>query len=87
MAENQDKGSDPKGCCDTETDFLKTEYEQSLLEVASSSSFELHALLPASGISLGFYPHVADTKTRHYFNYKPPLIVCDLALSFQTFLC
>ena len=75
-----------KGCCDTQTDFLKIEDAQ-LSAGADLLALNSPALLAVLFSFLPFEVIAADTKTRHELHYKPPLIVCDLPVSLQTFLC
>ena len=77
---------DKKGCCDTQTDFLKVEDAQ-LSTTADLLQLDTPALLAVLCSFLPFEVITADTKTRHELHYKPPLIVCDLPVSLQTFLC
>ena len=75
-----------KGCCDTETDFVKVDDDQ----VEASLEFNLSdypVLFAALVIFADFSLVNEDDKSRHYFTYKPPLLVCDLPLSLQAFLC
>lgn len=75
-----------KGCCDTETDFVKVDDDQ----VEASLEFSLldyPVLFTVLTVIVGLKPVEEDNKTRHYFTYKPPLLVCDLPLSLQAFLC
>ncbi|MCI5092686.1 hypothetical protein [Phaeodactylibacter sp.] len=75
-----------KGCCDTETDFVKVDDDQ----VEASLEFNLFdypALFATLVVLAGFSPVDEDDKSRHYFTYKPPLLICDLPVRLQTFLC
>lgn len=82
----QEDGINKKGCCDTQTDFLKVEDAQ-LSTAADFLTFDTPALLAALFFFLPFEVIAVDDKTQHHLHYKPPLIVCDLPVSLQTFLC
>ena len=76
-----------KSCCDTTVDFLQLEDEQ-LAQNATLLNLTAPALVTSLQVALGVLAVVEeDHKTYHYRNYKPPLLVCDLPVSFQTFLC
>lgn len=86
MPEDGTATASSKGCCDTVTDFLKVEDEQ----VEASLSFDLldyPALVAVLAVVVGWEPTVEDDKTLQYFTYQPPLLVYDLPVSLQTFLC
>ena len=85
-ARAQGDGLDKKDCCDTQTDFLKVEDDQ-LSTLADLLIVDTPALLAVLFFFLPFEVIAADTKTRHDLLYKPPLLVCDLPVSLQTFLC
>jgi hypothetical protein len=85
-AQEDNTGLDKKDCCDTQTDFLKVEDAQ-LSASADLLSLGSPALLAVLFSFLPFEVIAADTKTRHDLHYKPPLLVCDLPVSLQTFLC
>lgn len=77
----------PKGCCDDETDFVKINVEQ------AAHSFQLDPP-PLEPVSLGllFAKQVpiiknGDSATPHYLNYKPPLLIYELHIRLETFLC
>jgi hypothetical protein len=82
----EEDGLNKKGCCDTQTDFLKVEDAQ-LSTAADFLTIDTPALLAVLFFFLPFEVIAADTKTRHDLHYKPPLLVCDLPVSLQTFLC
>ncbi|WP_020537434.1 HYC_CC_PP family protein [Lewinella cohaerens] len=82
----QEDGLDKKDCCDTQTDFLKVEDAQ-LSTLADLLIVDTPAFLAVLFFFLPFEVIAADTKTRHDLHYKPPLLVCDLSVSLQTFLC
>lgn len=85
-------GSDPasekerKDCCDDQTEYLKVEEDQ----ILPSFEIDLQKIIPVITIaylSKKSMAYIIDRLTTHYLNYKPPLIVCDLSIRFQTFLC
>lgn len=73
-----------KDCCDNKTQYLKDDQEQpfqmSYLDLTPDLVAALFVLLPID------FPET-DDQTHHYLTYKPPLIVCDIPVSLQTFLC
>ena len=85
-AENHHGEKESKGCCDDETEYLKSETDQ----IATASEVEINVnpvLLSALLVALQIELPSIDTQSLQYFNYKPPLIVCDLPVRLQTFLC
>lgn len=84
-AENNNK-KESKGCCDDETKYVKSETDQYI----PSSEVEINlnpVLLSALFVKLHIELPSIDTQSPQYLNYKPPLIVCDLPIRLQTFLC
>lgn len=83
----KDNSTSPeKDCCEDTVEVLKP--EQDLQAKTSITQLEIDPLL------LGFIAIVLklilpeNHKFSHpYQNYKPPLLVCDLISSLQTFLC
>lgn len=75
-----------KGCCDDQTEYVKAEDEQ--LVQAFKIDLQLDpVLISAIFVALSIELPTIDTQTLHYLNYKPPLIVCDVPVSLQTFRC
>lgn len=74
-----------KGCCENDSQYLKTEIEQPLQpsDQAEISPILLSTIAVVFNIELPAF----DKQTLHYLNYKPPLLVCDFPVSLQTFLC
>ena len=75
-----------KGCCDDETEYLKSETDQ----IATTSEVEINVnpvLLSALLVALQIELPSIDDQSLQYLHYKPPLIVCDLPVRLQTFLC
>lgn len=75
-----------KDCCDDETEYLKAEEDQIV------STFEWELKKPVPVLLAACHPMIkaaesAERQLLHYLNYKPPLIVYDLSLRLQTFLC
>ncbi len=74
-----------KGCCDDESHFLKHKQEQVHSETELAKAPAAMALPAPCTAFQGSLPSI-DKQTIQYLNYKPPLIVCDLSVSLQTFL-
>lgn len=86
MSCSSNEQDEKEGCCENKTSFFKLDQNQLLNEV-SFNSFEHSNLLNAV---IPFYNNglpVFDKLTVRYLNYKPPLIVSDLQVQLQTFLC
>lgn len=86
MKMSEDDTSEDSSCCDTKSELLKADTEKAEITVDFSLTdypVLLAVLLVLSGVS----PVESDSKTTHYLSYKPPLLVCDLPVRFQTFLC
>lgn len=86
MAGGMDQ-DDQKGCCDDQSEFLKSDKDQIVptLDVVPSD-------IPVSSAAGAAYVLSSDRpspdrQTIHYLNYKPPLIVSDLSVRFQIFRC
>lgn len=78
--------NESKGCCNDETEYLKSETDQ----ITSTPEAEVSInpiLLSVLLVALHLELSSLDTQSLHYLNYKPPLIVCDLPVRLQTFLC
>lgn len=85
-AENQRDKKESKGCCDDETEYVKSETDQ----YVQTSEVEVNfnpILLGVLFVALQIELPSIDTQSLQYLNYKPPLIVCDLPVRLQTFLC
>lgn len=75
-----------KDCCDNEIAFVKADSEQ--LTASAELNFEEHStLLLALLVSIQWEVPTLERTPTPYLNYKPPLIVCDLPVRLQTFLC
>lgn len=73
-------------CCATVTDFVKNKDHQ----LSTFTELPLADVLPLLALLPGFVartPLTVDAKAAHFLHYKPPLIVCDLPVRLQTFLC
>ena len=82
----QEDVPDDNGCCDDTTDLVKSESQQ--LFQSTGIDLELTPVLIATiFVALHIELSALDTRSLHYFNYKPPLIVCHLPVSPPTFLC
>ena len=76
-----------KGCCDTTTDFLQMDADQlSATLLVPNLAVPVLGLLPAEFGLLLEEPSAAKSAV-HYLHYKPPLLVCDVTINLQTFLC
>lgn len=85
-AEKHHGEKESKGCCDDETQYVKSEIDQ----YAQTSEVEINfspVLLSVLFITLHIELPSIDNQSLQYLNYKPPLIVCDLPVRLQTFLC
>ena len=86
---HQSKGPVPcdekKDCCNDKSEFVKLDIDQ---EITSMELLEIKKPV-CSAIEIfpdSFNQEDPETYPIHYLNYKPPLIVCDLPVSLQTFL-
>ncbi len=75
-----------KGCCDDRTEYLQTD-EEKLTAPVTVDLTDFPALYCALLVVLQIDLPVADTKSLHYLHYKPPILIRDLPVSLQTFLC
>ena len=85
-AQKHQDDKESKGCCDNETEYFKSDTDQ----YAPTTEVEVNVspvLLSALLVALQIELSSIDTQSLHYLNYKPPLLVCDLPVSLQTFLC
>ncbi len=78
--------SDQKGCCDDETEIVKTEEDQIAPTLPEDSTIQ-PALLATLLVVLQLELPEIDRQTLDYLNYKPPLLVCDYPSQLQIFLC
>jgi hypothetical protein len=85
-ASDQSGEQESKGCCDTENKFVKSENEQLATELVSHLT-DFPVLLAVLSVLVGLEAADEDHKTRQFLTYKPPLLVCDLSVRLQTFLC
>ncbi|MCB0853738.1 MAG: hypothetical protein KDD63_16045 [Bacteroidetes bacterium] len=74
-----------KGCCDDSAEFFKLDTK---FVITSDADFTADIQL------IDFYQESpiddfleSESLKFHYLNYKPPLLVCDVAVSLQTFIC
>lgn len=75
-----------KGCCDDKAEYVKSDDEQ----LAQSFKIDLElnpVLVSAINVPLSIELPSIDEHSLHYLNYKPPLIVFDIPVRLQTFLC
>lgn len=74
-----------KGCCESNSDFYQLDLDQQ----TTSTTFKplnIKVLTTILFAVLNIELPSADQKSTDYFNYKPPLIVCDYTAELQTFL-
>jgi len=83
-AEEEDE--EKKGCCKDETEFVKSDEEQ-LVQLSKLETKTYPILLSVLLTTLNLEWPSTDKLSIDYLNYKPPLIVCDLSVQLQTFLC
>lgn len=84
-AKANDTAKKKKDCCKDESDFLKSGHDQYAFE---SGTVDLHFMQAFCAFASPLVKLPAkNKKTVDYLNYKPPLIVCDLPVRLQTFLC
>lgn len=81
MPEQQDE----RDCCDDESEFVKLEQDQQVQSL-TVDLLKHPVTLVAIFVALKLQLPSQDARTISYLNYKPPLIVCDLSVSLQTFL-
>ena len=82
---HQKEAPEKKGCCHDESEYFKLEQEQQFELVSFELPDHTGPLALPSTLIIDL-PQI-DKKNLHYLNYKPPLLVCDLPLRLQTFLC
>ena len=74
-----------KGCCESKSDFYQLDLDQQM----TSTTFKplnIKVLTAILFTLLNIELPSTDQKSTDYFNYKPPLIVCDYTAELQTFL-
>ena len=74
------------GCCDTAYPFLQLDADQLAAEICVLP-LDLQVALAVLVPSLQLLSEEEARRNLHYLNYKPPLLVCDLPVSLQTFRC
>ena len=84
--ENQPEEQDSKGCCDDQSKLVKSEMDQYTQTNKVHNDYHPLPLYNFSRItSLESTSFVVQSPL--YLIYKPPLIVCDVQVQLQTFLC
>lgn len=74
-----------KGCCESKSDFYQLDLDQQ----TTSTTFKPLSIKVLTALLFTLFNielPSADKKSSDYFNYKPPLIVCDYTAELQTFL-
>ena len=84
--EEQPEGLAKKDCCNNEVELVKLdqEFQPETFELDLSKEEVSSAFLEEGLIN---YQVNEGTSPVHYLNFKPPLLVCDHIVRFQTFLC
>lgn len=82
---NPSSCEEKKDCCNDETEFVKLDIDQEI------SSFKLPKIYGPVMAAILVFSYQMDYLSPNlspvpYLNYKPPLIVCDMPASLQTFL-
>ena len=76
-------GGDEKDCCDDRSQLLKNDQEQQF----DIPRLDLFPVLLAAATTAFCFDAPLDRLSGDYLTYKPPLLVCDLPVSLQTFRC
>ncbi|MCB0636870.1 MAG: hypothetical protein KDC54_09655 [Lewinella sp.] len=79
-----DHDDDDDGCCDEKTSYYKVDQEQAMPLTT------LFLPSPAAGLITPVFagiPVLEAASAPAYLHYKPPPLVCELHLRFQTFRC
>jgi hypothetical protein len=74
-----------KGCCESNSDFYQLDLDQQ----TTSTDFKplnINILSTLLFVALNLKLPSVDQKSTDYFNYKPPLLICDYTAELQTFL-
>jgi hypothetical protein len=74
-----------KGCCESKSDFYQLDLDQQITST-TLKPLKTKVLTAILFTLLNFELPSADQKSTDYFNYKPPLLVCDYTAELQTFL-
>ena len=74
-----------KGCCESKSDFYQLDLDQQTTST-EPKPLNIKVLTALLFSALNIESPSADKKSTDYFNYKPPLIVCDYTAELQTFL-
>lgn len=79
-------GEEENGCCDNRTELMQLDVDYSFAGLGIENSIDLQddlAILP----NKQRLEYSAFTYPAQYQNYKPPLLVDNLRVLFQSFLC
>lgn len=82
---NEEPKSCKKGCCESKSDFYQLDLDQQTA-TTTFKPLNIKALTIILFTLLNIELPSVDKKSTEYFNYKPPLIVCDYTAELQTFL-
>lgn len=81
-----DASPSDRGCCDDETEIIKSDEEQIAPSSPDDNLLSL-AVLVKLPITLHHDLPKFDRRSLDYLNYKPPLLICDYPSQLQVFLC
>ncbi|MFK8004795.1 MAG: hypothetical protein AB8H03_00425 [Saprospiraceae bacterium] len=74
-----------KGCCESKSDFHQLDLDQQTVPT-TFKPLSIKVLTAVLFTLLNIELPSADQKSTDYFNYKPPLIICNYTAELQTFL-
>jgi hypothetical protein len=80
-----EKKSCENNCCNNTSEYYKLDQDQQLISF-DFKAFNTPQIIATLWIVLNLELPIETTKSIHYLNYKPPLIVSDLPVDLQTFL-
>lgn len=77
---------DNDGCCENEKEYFKLEQDQQI-QYVEFKELNVPSALPLFIVRANIFENSSEQKLVHYLNYKPPLLVYDVPVLFQRFLC
>lgn len=80
----EDFQKEKKGCCDDETEYVKSDEEQ-LAQSFQIGLKDFPVLLATIFVALGIELPALDSNTLHYLTYKPPIVFNDISVLLQVF--
>lgn len=85
-SQKDDHSSQNGDCCKDTVEVLKPEVE--VFANVSGPHLEITPIfLGVIGVTLQLFKPEIYKLSSQYYNYKPPLLVCNFTVSLQTFLC